>query len=210
MPPEIVSQLIGLIPSAIWFLLVLILVLVFYKPIRHDLLPRLGGLRLMGVEMTFAREELEQALEESRKSEKPVSEKEQSQLLRRAQRAAPALQGAQILWVDDHPEFNLSERRLLRSLGIYVDLARSTGEALPLLRQTDYDAVISDMERDGDTQAGLDLLQDMVAHGLHRPTMFYVAHFDPARGVPGHAFGITNRPDHLLHYVMDVLERTRS
>jgi hypothetical protein len=38
--------------------------------------------------------------------------------------------------------------------------------------------------------------------------IFYVTVLKP--GVPEYVFNITNRPDHLLHFVMDVLERERS
>ena len=39
------------------------------------------------------------------------------------------------------------------------------------------------------------------------PVIFYVGVFEPERGVPGQAFGITNRPDELLHLTLDALER---
>ena len=51
-----------------------------------------------------------------------VSENERTQVLRRAQFAASVLEGAQILWVDDIPSNNIYERRLFRSLGIFIDL----------------------------------------------------------------------------------------
>lgn len=38
-------------------------------------------------------------------------------------------------------------------------------------------------------------------------TIFYV--FDLKPSVPKHAFNITNRPDYLLHFVMDALEREK-
>src|SRR5262249_19090110 len=50
-----------------------------------------------------------------------VSENDRSQVLRRAQYAAQVLQGAQLLWVDDIPDNNIYERRIFRSLGIFVD-----------------------------------------------------------------------------------------
>jgi len=46
---------------------------------------------------------------------------------------APILDGAQVLWVDDKPSWNVLERRALRSMGIFVDLARNTDEAIALL-----------------------------------------------------------------------------
>ena len=41
------------------------------------------------------------------------------------------------------------------------------------------------------------------------PVIFYIGIFDPKLGIPGGAFGITNRPDELLHLVLDALERKK-
>ncbi len=130
-------------------------------------------------------------------------------MLRRAERVAPVLRAAQILWVDDHPEYNLHERRILRELGVFVDLARSTDEALSMLRHTSYDMVISDMERAGASDEGVLLLSKMKLLDLYRPMVFYTSFVDESRGTPPYAFGITTRPDHLLHYIMHILERER-
>lgn len=52
-----------------------------------------------------------------------------------------------ILWVDDNPGNNAYESAQLQSLGVSVETALSTEEALGLLtkREVSYDAVISDM-----------------------------------------------------------------
>jgi CheY-like chemotaxis protein len=131
-------------------------------------------------------------------------------VLKRAQRVASVLKGAQLLWVDNNPENNLYEREMLRALGISVALARSTSEGLAMLARTKYDVVISDMERDGIPDEGLRFLTEMRTRGLFRRTIFYIGVVDWERGTPPYAFGITNRPDDLLHYVLDVLERERS
>jgi CheY-like chemotaxis protein len=138
-----------------------------------------------------------------------VSEDDRSQVLRRAKHATAILQGAQILWVDDTPSNNIYERRLLRSLGVFVDLARSTAEAVEMLQDAKYDAVISDMAQDGNPEAGIQLLSEMRKRNLYRWTIFYIGHVDMERGTPPYAFGIVDRPDHLLHYLIDVLERER-
>jgi hypothetical protein len=39
--------------------------------------------------------------------------------------------------------------------------------------------------------------------------IFYVGRLDPGAERPAGSFGITNRPEELLHLVLDVLERTR-
>jgi DNA-binding winged helix-turn-helix (wHTH) protein len=54
-----------------------------------------------------------------------------------------------ILWVDDHPQNNLAERRYFEQRKIAVYQATSTSNALTLLAMYDYGAVISDMGRGG-------------------------------------------------------------
>lgn len=207
MRSELMVELVRLIPSVLWILFVAILIGIFYRPIRYELLPRMSGFSAFGVEVTLIREELDRAIEDQ---EVQVSKNDRVQVLRRAQRVASVLRGAQVLWVDDNPDNNNYERGVLQSLGIVVDLARSTDKALAMLRSKKYDAVISDMERDGVEDEGQRFVSKMLEQELYRWTTFYVAGFDPSRGVPSYVHGMTNRPDHLLHNVMDILERERS
>lgn len=206
MNAELATELIKLIPSILWILFVAVLIAVLYKPIRYEMLPRLSGFKAFGVETTFVIEELNKAVE---KRSVQVSENDRSQVFKRVRRISPILQGSQILWVDDNPDNNLYERRILRSFGIFVDLARSTDEALTMLTQTKYDVIISDMNREGIEDEGLRFLNKTIQRGLHRYTIFYAARFDPSKGIPPYAFGMTNRPDHLIHYILDALEREK-
>ncbi len=63
------------------------------------------------------------------------------------------------------------------------------------------------MRRCGDE--GLRFFTRMRQRNLHRPTIFTVGQYEPDRGTPAHAFGITNRVDELLNLLFDILERTR-
>lgn len=156
---------------------------------------------------TCVRNQLDKAIA---KSNVNVPEEQRSLAVRRAVRLEEMLKGVRILWVDDNPENNNVERNLLGSLGMSVDLARTTELAMTNLRQGSYDLVISDMKRSGDDKAGLRLLSEI--HSLVKPAsvIFYAAGFDPRLGVPPYAFGMTNRPDELLNLVLDVIERLRS
>jgi CheY-like chemotaxis protein len=207
MDSDVAVEVIRILPSILWIVFFAVLVALFQKPIREQLLPRLGGFSAFGVSLTFLREELDRAVEQRTAQ---VSQGDRSLVLRRAQAVADALQDGQILWVDDEPENNAYERRILRSFGVLIDPARSTDEALAMLRGGQYHAVISDMTRGGAPHAGLQLLEHMREEGLYRWFIIYAGHFDPAKGIPPYVFGMTDRPDHLLHYVMDVLERERS
>jgi CheY-like chemotaxis protein len=206
MSPEIVVELIRLVPSLLWILLIAVLLAVFYKPIRQDLLPRLSGFKAFGLEVALLREQLDQAIT---KQGAQVGERERAQVLRRAGRLTPTMQGAQILWVDDNPDNNEYERRILHSLGTSVDMARTSADALSLLSQKRYELVISDMERNGVADEGQRFLEDMRNRGYSLRLIYYIGRLDPEKGVPAYAFGITNRPDTLLHLVLDALERDR-
>lgn len=133
-----------------------------------------------------------------------------SPALRRAEMIGLVLQDARLLWVDDVPDNNVYERNLLNSLGIGTDLARSTDEALgKLTSKQHYDVVISDMSRYGTNDAGLQLLRAMRERDHQLQVIFYLMQIDAARGTPPGAFGATERPDELLYYIFDVLERER-
>ncbi|WP_231759322.1 winged helix-turn-helix domain-containing protein [Microbulbifer elongatus] len=71
---------------------------------------------------------------------------------------APGVRG-RILWVDDNPDNNLSERRHFESRDIAIYLATNTEDAMTLLSMYRYDAVISDMGRGEEPLAGFKLME---------------------------------------------------
>jgi CheY-like chemotaxis protein len=124
----------------------------------------------------------------------------------RASVVTPLLQGARVLWVDDNPINNLYERTFLASLGIPVDLAVSTEEALYMAARLRYNLILSDMKRGTCPTAGIELLRELTSQGSRTPLVFYVGHADKGR-LPTGAFAVTDSPDELMHYIFDVLER---
>ena len=70
-----------------------------------------------------------------------------------------------ILWVDDRPENNIFERKAMDEYGIRFVLAQSTNEAFDEIEKlyksskSYFDAIISDMGRPPDPQAGYTLLE---------------------------------------------------
>jgi CheY-like chemotaxis protein len=151
-----------------------------------------------------------------RNTTEPLGMNERSIWKRNPQRTADVLQGAHILWVDDHPENNIAECKILDDLAISVTIARSTDEAISILLKKNesgqqYDVIISDMGRGINPNEGVRFLKKIrKEHKIDVPVIFYAGKYDPGRGIPPYAFGMTNRPDHLLHYIMDALERQRS
>lgn len=85
---------------------------------------------------------------------------------------APDVRG-RILWVDDNPDNNLSERRHFESRDIAVYIATNTDDALTLLSMYRYHAVISDMGRGDEPLAGFKLMEHMRAHRDDTPYFLY-------------------------------------
>lgn len=113
----------------------------------------------------------------------------------------------QLLWIDDHPEWSQSEIHLVQSLGVTVTIVESSQDARNALEAGKYDLVVSDINREGNTKAGVDFLSQIAGSLLYRPFIFYVGQLNQQRGTPPFAFGITNWPNELLHLIMDVMER---
>jgi CheY-like chemotaxis protein len=112
-----------------------------------------------------------------------------------------------IIWVHDYPDSNTSESRLIAALDVESVYAKTSDEAIDLLQKEEFDLIISDIDRAGNKHEGLDFLKRLVILGIRKPFIFYIAKFDDTRGTPPYCFGITNRPNELLHLVMDVMAR---
>lgn len=95
--------------------------------------------------------------------------------------------GSRILWIDDHPEEILGERRILRAIGVQVVSANSTNSAKNILEEdNDFDLVISDMQRKSEPESeygrygGIEYIKrlrngnDPVSANL--PVVFYTAY----------------------------------
>jgi CheY-like chemotaxis protein len=198
-------EIIKVLPNLIELILLIILVIFFYKPIRYQLLPNLTSFKALGVEFSFINNKL---IEASQKLDETPSKTERSIVAQRAKRIETILQDTAILWVDDNPGNNVPELSVLQSLGISVSQVRSSKEAFSQLSKKDFDVVVSDMDRDGKEKEGISFLSEMKKRKIDVKTIFYVQRFNEEKGVPPFAFGITNRPDHLLHLLFDAIERT--
>ena len=56
---------------------------------------------------------------------------------------------------------------------------------------------------------GLRFLQLIGDEHIYLPIIFTVGQYQPGRGTPPYAFGITDRVDELLNLLFDALERAR-
>ena len=159
---EIVIELIKLIPSLLWILLVVVILILFYRPIRDVLFPRLSGIKAMGMEFSFLKDSMDAAIAKAREHDDTMTKQvrgvqkrgklelaekspqwkvvvppeEKQFVINRVLQHKDILSGAQILWVDDHPENNLNERKMFKQLYVEVDTAKSTDEAIEVLNDT--------------------------------------------------------------------------
>jgi CheY-like chemotaxis protein len=193
------------IPSLLWFALALLLILTF-RAQWATLLPGLRSLKLPGgIEVLF-----DAALKTAAETKgQALTVPERSRLVERAAREADLLRGSVVLWVDDDHRRTVNERAALTSLGTEVVMATSTDEALQLLAGHQFDLAISDIARGADEVAGITFLREARRHYPRLPIILYVGRLRPDLPLPVGAFGITNRPDELIHLVMDVLARRR-
>ena len=112
-----------------------------------------------------------------------------------------------VLWVDDNPENNIWERQALESYGVEFVLAQDTAEAVQQWQEKGpFTAIISDMGRVGDAQAGYTLLSIVKEAPIQVPYFIYTAanheeklsHDAKVRG----AQGLTSDPDALVAMVV--------
>lgn len=204
MPLPLWIELAKVLPALAWVTLAAVLAHRLLPVVVRDVLPRMSGLKAFGVELNLARQAFDAAMEERGLR---ASAPRAGAPLRRAQTAAPALTRLRVLWVDDCPENNTNEVRMLGALGASVEQVTSTADALGRLRRGRYDVVLSDMARGSQADAGRELLREMRRAGLRQPVVFYVGQVDAERGTPPGAFAIADRPDDLLNFVIDVAER---
>jgi type VI secretion system ImpB/VipA family protein len=92
-------------------------------------------------------------------------------------RPAPrrGLAGSTILWVDDHPENNRNEVRLLEKSGSRIVQVLTSEDAVKRLNEGGIDAVLSDLARGDRRYAGLELLDTVRELGFFQPFAIYSA-----------------------------------
>ena len=141
------------------------------------------------------------------------------------------LKGSRVLWIDDRPHNVIGERRLFRALGVEVVTAVSSEMAEEILmRDNDFDMIISDIQRKGQSHKlnngipiheGVNFIvklrkhKDPIINKL--PVTFYAAYnwpdlvkwSRPAREIHPEA-AISNSIEGLLTKVIETLSEVRS
>ena len=204
---DAIAKWIEIFPSILWVIFAVIIFCLFYKRIRDELLPNLTGFKAMGVQFSFVKSSITAAIELGQEWGVSVPKKDKDVVLSRIRKQMHIFNNAKILWLDDLPANNRHERRMLRRLQTRVDIATNSKNALEMLRIDIYDLVISDIAREDEQDLnGLLFLEKLRGRNDGTAVIFYVGDYDSNLGVPEHAFGITDRPDQLLHLILDALE----
>lgn len=209
---NVLLELIKITPSILWFFLISVLIIKCYHPFRYEILPKIKFFEAAGVKLTLIRDSIDAAIELAEKCPKwqvNISERDKKNVENRAHENICVFKNSFILWVDDHPENNLNERKMFKQLGVDIDISTDTEDAINILKNGQYDLVFSDMARGDENQAGLTFLKKLREAKNDTPVIFYIGVVDPDKCAPDCSFGITNRPDELLHYTLDVLERKK-
>jgi CheY-like chemotaxis protein len=119
---------------------------------------------------------------------------------------APLVRDRRVLWVDDRPQGNSAEARLLRRLGVEIKGAEATDEALAKIARepAPFDLVISDWDRGGGDDA-LELATRMQEGDLELPLIVYAGRRDAercGRAAEHDIAAVTTEPDDLLKHVL--------
>lgn len=176
---SLLTAVAALVSSVAWPLIVAILVWKVVPGLLKEVRTGRGmTIKGMGFEATFAQvtravNSAEQARTGESAAASPTAVAETMGRLVPDQDALDRLDGARVLWVDDHPENNQYERRALEALGIQVYEAKSTADALDLLARRPFDVVISDMGRGMDQRAGYTLLGELRKTDPRTPFLIY-------------------------------------
>jgi hypothetical protein len=127
-------EIVKLVPQLLWFVLAAI-ILTKLLPDFRAVLEAGGSDRQIGKDGVLSQ----------------ISESDRNKIAARFRAMSSKTRGASVLWVHDkHPSQNVLERRVLVSAGINVDLAPSTTEAMSWLAQSNYDVVVTNLNRKDD------------------------------------------------------------
>lgn len=110
-----------------------------------------------------------------------------------------------ILWIDDHHDNNIFERKALECMGISFILVSNTVQASHILENNTFQAVISDMHRKEGNREGIVLLECLKREHKHLPVIIYtgMASLSLRKEAKRHgAYGLTNSPQELCDMVL--------
>jgi CheY-like chemotaxis protein len=171
--------LIAFLEAMSWPFIVLLALIVFRTPLK-DFIENRGTIKIGPFEaerekVAEIEDNLNNAAKEQKIDDQPSSSWNITKLANQvvSSQNSRQLNRARILWVDDHPENNTYQRNALEALGIRFTIATSTEAALKELRSKKFDAIISDLRRFSDLNAGYTLLDTIKTMDIDVPFIIY-------------------------------------
>jgi hypothetical protein len=113
-----------------------------------------------------------------------------------------------LLWVDDRPDNNISERYAFEAMGLSITLSFSTSGALRELEERKFAAIISDMGRSEGPREGYVLLDALRQGENETPFFIYASSNAPEHKKETHDHGgqgCTNQAQELFQMVMQAI-----
>lgn len=205
-----VQEIIKIVPSVLWFFFVVSLVVLLYKPFRYKILPNITSFKLKGIEISLINKSMDSAIDLAEKSPEwniTVDEFDKKAAINRATQNAEVFHKVKIIWVNDEPDSCINEIEMFKNLGCFSKTVINSEDAINMITHDNFDIVISDIQRKNGDIDGIRFLQNLRVQDKTIPVIFYVGSINKEKPIPIGSFGITNRPDELLHLVLDILER---
>ena len=208
----LIEALAPVIPSMLWVGIASIALAVFYDPLT-TLLKRATKLRVGGTL------EIESQIERSRSLLpddllKNSTDPKAKALARRLSSLSQRERPYRVLVAHDVFEEARPIQSAFLELGFTPDIALCPVQIEQMLRQFAYDVVVSDVDwskceaKDNPRgENGIKFLDYAVKGRFDKPTVFFIRNYDPSKGTPPYAIGITNDWYDALHYVVDALSR---
>jgi CheY-like chemotaxis protein len=202
-PNELLIEGIKVVPELIG-LLVLVVILIRNRQRLGALVDRISGFKGLGIEVEFSSRDLDQAIQDRGT---PAGPGERKAITRRLARIRPLLQDQRILWVDPNPASTKNERAALEHLGVRITTAATSADAEKQLQDNVFLLTVTNFNREHKDNEGVLFVQKAAAAHLLRWAIGYIEDHDPQKGVPAGFFGVTKRPDELMHLICDIAER---
>ncbi len=210
------------IPKLAWIFLTITIIILFIPNIK-EMMTKMNKFKGYGIEI-----ELQSAFDSYNKSKNTKKNKDeifikfqriqQEQITNRVTLLQPILQSKKykILWIDDHPVNNIHECKLLNDIGFTIETASSSVAGLELYEASlkeknmaKYDLIISDYGKDDLKDLdGVQFASSIKQIDFSIPIIFYSSsYFQSHSEKPDTVYAVANRPDFLINYVLDVIER---
>lgn len=214
------EYIIELIKILIWPVLFIVILLLFRKPIstfienwkKAEFKVDKSGITVVAEavrNITEASIERAVGVEENEK-DRYIEEgfKGVSDTITKIQNYFDKIRNRKILWVDDHPEWNINEKSAFETMGIKITWCLTNEESLNKLKNENFDVIISDLFSDEGYPKGFDLLEELKIKKIEIPLIFYTGRVTQnlkEKAEDKGAYGIVDSPASLTSKVLSAI-----